>query len=110
MTFAHWLVRDYEIFSSDLHLIHLPVNYLCARAAGVFLWFFIGGLFSYNILYAAALFGWIYGGYCAYLLGRIWVLHRLSLFRYCLLIAVLFGVSLLTGTGIREFIIDLLTY
>ncbi len=109
MTFAHLLVRDYENFSSDLYLIHLPVNYLRSRAAGVFLWFFIGGLFSYNILYAVALFGWFYGGYCAFLLGRIWVLHRLSRFRYCMLVALLFGVSLGIGTGIREFVIDLLT-
>lgn len=74
------------------------------------MWLWIGGLFSYNILYAVALFGWIYGGYCAILLGRIWVLHRLSLFRYCVLIALLFGISLSIGIGIRGFIIDLFTY
>ena len=110
MTFAHWLIRDYEVFSSDLHLIHLPVNYLCARVWGVFLWFFIGGLFSYNILYAVALFGWLYGGYCTYLLGRIWVLHRLSLFRYCVFMGLLFGISLSMGIGIRGFLMDLFTY
>ena len=108
MTFAHFLIRDYENFSSDLYLINLPQKYLSARAAGLILWFYIGGLCSYNLFYVAALFGWIYGGYCSYLLGRIWVLHKLSLFRYCIFIALLLSVSTFVGIETRLMIANLL--
>ena len=108
MVFADKLIRDYESFESDTRLILLPKKYFLAKLFGLNFWFLAGGLFSYKLFWAGAIFAWIYGGFCAAQLSRIWSLHRLSLVRYWLLAAVFVLLCILVGWLARLLLIRFL--
>ena len=107
MVFVHHLIRDYESFESDTRLILLPKRYLLTKLFGLNFWFLAGGLFSYKLFWAAAPFAWVYGGACAVELSRIWSLHRLSLVRYWLCVAVFVLLCILVGWLTRILLIRL---
>ena len=107
MVFVHYLIRDYEAFESDTRLILLPKKYLLSKLFGLNFWFMAGGLLSYKLFWAAAIFAWIYGWTCAAQLAKIWSLHRLSLVRYWLCVAVFVLLCILIGWLTRALLIRL---
>ncbi len=107
MVFLHFLIRDLEAFENDTRLILLPKKYLLSKLFGLNFWFIAGGLFSYKLFWAAAPFAWVCGGACAAQLSKIWSLHRLSLARYWLCVAVSVVLCVLVGWLARTLLIRL---